>query len=95
MAPKWSAQRALFRPRWRHGGCQTVAPMRHAILLHPAAPAKPAIGASCNGCGQCCALQPCPLGMVVSRRWHGGCAALHWDEPAQRYRCGMVDEPTR
>ena len=45
--------------------------MTHAVIyLHPAAPAKPAVGAACNGCGVCCAWQPCPLGMLVSGRRH-------------------------
>jgi hypothetical protein len=68
--------------------------MGHAIIhLHPAAPAKPATGAACNGCGVCCAWQPCPLGMLVSGRRHGSCTALRWDDQAALYRCAMVDAP--
>lgn len=63
---------------------------RPVILLHAQAPAKPAVGAACNGCGVCCAWQPCPLGVLVSRRRHGACSALLWDEDQARYRCAMV-----
>jgi hypothetical protein len=64
------------------------------ILLHALAPPKPEEGEACNGCGVCCAAQPCPLGMLVSRRRHGACAALVWDEGG-RYRCGVVSEARR
>ena len=63
------------------------------VYLQPQAPAKPAAGASCNGCGVCCAWQPCPLGVLVSGRRHGACDALRWSEPAQRYHCAMVVDP--
>lgn len=63
------------------------------IHLHAAAPPKPAIGAACNGCGLCCAAEPCPLGVLLSRRRRGACAALRWDASGLRYRCGVVQEP--
>jgi hypothetical protein len=63
------------------------------IHLQPAAPAKPAPGAACNGCGVCCAWQPCPLGMLVSGRRKGACAALQWQAEARQYRCAMVADP--
>ena len=63
------------------------------ILLHPAAPPKPAPGQACNGCGVCCAWQPCPLGMLVSRRRSGPCAALQWQAHARRYGCAVVADP--
>ena len=63
------------------------------ILLHTEAPAKPAPGAPCNGCGVCCAWQPCPLGMLVSGRRHGACAALRWQADERQYRCAMVSGP--
>jgi hypothetical protein len=65
------------------------------ILLHPAAPDKPPLGQACNGCGVCCAAEPCPLGMVLSRRRSGACRALQWSQEAGRYRCGVVAEPGR
>lgn len=63
------------------------------VWLHPAAPAKPAEGAPCNGCGLCCLAEPCPLGMLVSRRRKGACTALRWSDADQRYWCGMVADP--
>lgn len=70
--------------------------MQHAVIhLHPRAPAKPAEGAACNGCGVCCAWQPCPLGVLASRRLHGACTALRWDEARALYRCAMVQDPAQ
>ena len=63
------------------------------VWLHPEAPAKPAEGAPCNGCGLCCLAEPCPLGMLVSRRRTGRCDALRFSEAQQRYVCGMVTDP--
>lgn len=65
------------------------------IHLHPEAPAKPPAGAACNGCGVCCAAEPCPLGVLLSRRRHGACRALQWSDDERRYRCGVVAEPRR
>lgn len=63
------------------------------IAIHPAAPAKPAEGAACNGCGVCCLIEPCPVGMLVSRKRRGACLALQWSDDDARYRCGMVTQP--
>jgi Fe-S-cluster-containing hydrogenase component 2 len=60
------------------------------IAIHADAPAKPAFGAACNGCGACCLAEPCPIGMLASRRRRGACSALRWDEAVRRYRCGLV-----
>jgi hypothetical protein len=65
------------------------------ILLRPEAPAKPSSGQPCNGCGVCCAAEPCPAGQVLSRRRHGACRALVWHEADARYRCGLLEEPAR
>jgi hypothetical protein len=68
--------------------------MPHAVIhLHPSAPPKPAEGAACNGCGVCCAWQPCPLGVLASGHLHGPCAALRWDDAGNLYRCGLVQDP--
>ena len=66
-------------------------------VLHrqPQAPALPAPGAPCNGCGVCCLLEPCPLGVLVSLRRTGACKALIWESDGRRYRCGMVMAPER
>jgi hypothetical protein len=68
--------------------------MDHRVIyLVPDAPAKPPLGTACNGCGVCCAWQPCPLGMLVSGRRHGACSALRWDGGLQRYHCAAVAAP--
>ncbi len=66
---------------------------RKTILIESLAPRKPAVGAPCNGCGVCCLVQPCPLGMVISHRRTGACAALLWDGGRSVYRCGAVARP--
>lgn len=67
--------------------------MDHRVVhIHPEAPVKPALGAACNGCGVCCLMEPCPLGMLVSRRRSGACKALQWDTLARRYQCGIVTD---
>jgi hypothetical protein len=63
------------------------------VQVQPHAPAKPAFGTPCNGCGLCCLSAPCPLGMVLSRRRRGACSALRWDEAQRRYLCGALSEP--
>ena len=63
------------------------------IYLHPAAPAKPVPAAACNGCGVCCAWQPCPVGVLLSGRRHGACDALRFDDGAARYICGLLADP--
>lgn len=69
------------------------APDHRVIYLHPDAPAKPEVGAPCNGCGLCCLTEPCPLGILVSRKRRGACKAVQWSEAAGRYHCGMVADP--
>ncbi|GEM_PF-305775 len=59
------------------------------------APRQPAPGEPCNGCGLCCLAEPCPAGMIVSRKRRGPCAVLRWDEEAQRYWCGLLSDPAR
>jgi len=66
---------------------------RQVIRLHPDAPAKPTEGRPCNGCGVCCAAEPCPIGVLVSGRRTGACAALTWADGAGLYRCGLVSSP--
>lgn len=69
--------------------------MPQVIHIHPEAPAKPPVGTPCNGCGLCCLAEPCPVGMLISRRRHGACAALHWMPDESRYRCGLLLKPVR
>ena len=69
--------------------------MQHRVIhIHPDAPPKPALGAPCNGCGVCCLAEPCPVGMLVSRRLRGACAALRWDADQAHYRCGVLADAT-
>jgi len=65
------------------------------IHIHPEAPPKPAEGQPCNGCGVCCLSEPCPVGVLVSRKRQGSCHALHWSASQKRYVCGMLMEPLR
>jgi hypothetical protein len=60
------------------------------IWLHRNAPSKPHLGQPCNGCGVCCASEPCPLGILFSGRWRGRCRMLRFDAAAVRYRCGLI-----
>lgn len=64
------------------------------IWLHVAAPTKPSTGQACNGCGVCCAAEPCPVARVFLWQWHGACRALIWVEVSQQYRCGMMQQPS-
>lgn len=68
-------------------------PKIHHIAIHPQAPAKPAYGKPCNGCGVCCAAEPCPVAMLLLGQWRGHCRALRWQASEQRYVCGMVSSP--
>ncbi len=66
------------------------------VRIHPQAPPKPTLGAPCNGCGVCCLVEPCPLGMVLSLKTQGACRMLRWQEGpggAGLYRCGALALP--
>lgn len=63
------------------------------IHIHAFAPVKPRPGQACNGCGVCCIAAPCPLGMLLSGRFRGACAALRWEPTPGRYRCGALSRP--
>ena len=63
------------------------------IRIQAEAPAKPAFGTACNGCGVCCLSEPCPVGMLVSRRRRGACTALRWEAGPAQYRCGLAMRP--
>jgi hypothetical protein len=58
------------------------------------APAKPAYGRPCNGCGVCCLAETCPVGRLRFLRRRGPCPALIQDRSG-RYWCGMVANPGR
>jgi hypothetical protein len=63
------------------------------IQIHSEAPPKPQEGQPCNGCGICCLADPCPVGILVSGRWHGACRAVQWSDNGGRYVCGMLLAP--
>ena len=63
-----------------------------AIHIESEAPLKPSVGAPCNGCGVCCLMEPCPLGVLLSGRRSGACRALRWQPLARHYRCGALTE---
>lgn len=56
-------------------------------------PSKPAYGAPCNNCGQCCEDQLCPLGQIHFKRLHGPCPALGFVGDVSS--CGLVADPRR
>jgi hypothetical protein len=62
------------------------------IHVEAGAPTKPVWGAPCNHCGVCCLVEPCPLGVVLSGRRRGSCAALRWQVDAHRYNCGALTD---
>ena len=66
---------------------------QQVIYLRQAAPAKPAVGAPCNGCGVCCAVATCPVARLFLGQWRGPCRALEWHEAQGRYLCGMLARP--
>jgi len=67
-------------------------PTEH-VLIFAAAPTKPALGTPCNGCGVCCLLAPCPLGVLLSGYRQGACRALRWQADSGLYRCGAITVP--
>jgi len=67
--------------------------VEQTIRLHRAAPAKPAEGQPCNGCGVCCALETCPAARLRFRQSAGQCPALEWSTEQSRYRCGLLVRP--
>jgi hypothetical protein len=64
------------------------------IWLRSAAPPKPALGQACNGCGVCCAAEPCPVARVFLWQWRGSCRALVWSSSGLQYRCGLLLAPS-
>jgi hypothetical protein len=65
------------------------------IYIEPDAPAKPPTGAACNGCGVCCAAEPCPVGMTLFRKRRGACPGLLWEPQHKVYRCAVVVQPEK
>lgn len=57
-------------------------------------PIKPAHGSPCNGCGLCCAMEPCAVAreFIPNHPEEGPCLALEWE--ASRFSCGMIRRPS-
>ena len=71
-----------------------MAATEQIIKIHAQAPAKPALGKPCNGCGVCCAAEPCPVSLALLWPHTAPCKALLWNDNDKRYLCGMVIEPS-
>lgn len=56
-------------------------------------PDYPGYGEKCNGCGQCCLDQPCPVSRNLLLWSDGRCTALVLDKGI--YRCGMMTTPDK
>lgn len=56
-------------------------------------PVKPSFGSACNGCGYCCAVEPCKVAreFIPDHPTGGQCLALEWTEG--RFACGMIRRP--
>lgn len=55
-------------------------------------PIKPTISQPCNGCGWCCASEPCGIAReFIGADGEGPCPALEWD--GARFGCGMIVRP--
>lgn len=67
--------------------------VHQSIELHEKSPPKPPLGEACNGCGVCCAAEPCPVAHIFLFQRRGRCRALLWQEENNRYACGMVLAP--
>jgi hypothetical protein len=65
------------------------------VTLHAAVPPKPSFGAPCNGCGACCASEPCPVSRLLLSHRSGMCPALTWHDGESHYRCGMAVQPSK
>ena len=63
------------------------------VRIHALAPPKPTFGLPCNGCGMCCAAEPCPVSRLWLGHTEGACPALQWSDADARYRCAMVTDP--
>lgn len=67
---------------------------QQTIALDAQAPKKPNFGEPCNGCGVCCAAEPCPPAQqLLKAPQQGPCPALEWKEAQQQYRCGLLSQP--
>lgn len=55
-------------------------------------PVKPAYGSPCNGCGWCCASEPCGIAReFIGADGEGPCPAL--EHAGGRFVCGLIVRP--
>lgn len=67
--------------------------MAETIHLPPKIDAKPRRGQPCNGCGWCCAMEPCELAReFISGPVTAPCPALERQDG--RFVCGMIRRPS-
>jgi hypothetical protein len=54
---------------------------------------KPVHGSPCNGCGMCCAIEPCGIAreFIPDHPEEGPCLAMEFD--TGRFVCGMIRRP--
>lgn len=52
-------------------------------------PAKPAYDSPCNGCGLCCRMEVCDIGLQILPEAAAPCPMLRFD--GARYRCRVVE----
>lgn len=57
------------------------------------APEKAPHGSPCNGCGYCCAAEPCEIAVEMLGATAGPCPAMEFD--AGRFWCGLIRHPSR
>jgi hypothetical protein len=68
--------------------------MSAAICLPPTILAKPRLGQPCNGCGLCCAMEPCGIAreFIPDHPEEGPCRAMERHDG--RFVCGMMRRPS-
>jgi len=64
-----------------------------ARTLNAGAPERPAFGAPCNGCGECCKEEACNLSRDFLKSTVAPCVALEFEDG--RYWCGLVRNPAK
>jgi len=100
----WRLSRGMFKKQvWIYTWLDTIVQQeqpkqapeaKHQVIwLQAEAPVKPATGLPCNGCGVCCAAEPCPVAGIFLWQWKGACRALRWSGQERQYRCGLFQQP--
>ena len=91
--PGLLARRRVLR-RWK-GGIKNAESLRDRLqtAMPDKAPDYPGYGNPCNGCGQCCLDQPCPVSRQYKLWQDGKCKALSFKNG--RYWCDVLSNPSR